>query len=98
VKTNRERQEAGRRSTPMEPESKWVEGKRERYEARGRSFLKEYAPRQVANKYCFTQTGNPENDLIIRMGLEDMEDNPKFSNMFSSREPASSSGSPNQHP
>jgi len=93
VKTNRERQEAGRPSAPMEPESDWVKGNRERYEARGRSLLKEYAARQVANKYGFTQTGDPENDLIIAMGLEGMmEDDPESSDMFSSREPAGSSG------
>jgi hypothetical protein len=57
-----------------EPESDWVRGNRERYEAGGRSLLKEYAAHEAVMEHGFTPTGDPEMDLIIAMGLGDMED------------------------
>lgn len=84
MKKNSESREAGGPSALMKPESDWVKGNRERYEAEGRSFLKEYAAQQMANCYNFNQTGDPELDLIIAAGLGDMADDPEFSHMFCS--------------
>jgi len=74
-----------------EPESDWVKGNRERYEAGGRSPLKEAAARQLAEEYNFAQTGDPEMDLIVAMGLRDMKDDPEFSHMFEPQETVGSS-------
>jgi len=52
----------------------WVKKNRERYEAKGRSLLKEAAAQQVAEEYNFSPTGDPEMDLIIAMGLRDMQE------------------------
>jgi hypothetical protein len=65
-------------------ESTWVKKNRERYEARGRSELKEAVAQQLAEEYNFTPTGDPEMDLIIAMGLRDMEGDPEFSHMVDS--------------
>jgi len=45
----------------------------------------------VAKEYNFDQTGDPEMDLIIAMGLRDMKDDPEFSHLFDSQETAGSS-------
>lgn len=70
----------------IEPESAWVKKNREKYEAGGRSELKEAVARQFAEEYDFTPTGDPEMDLMIAMGLRDMEGDPDFSHMFKSGE------------
>jgi len=79
----------------IEPESDWVRGNRERYEAGGRSAVKEAAARQLAEEYKFTQTGDPEMDLIVAMGLRDMEMEDEMENdpdhLFDSHETADSS-------
>lgn len=68
----------------IEAESEWVKRNRERYEAGGRSELKEAAAAQWAEQYNFTPSSDPEMDMIIAMGLRDMEDDPEFSHMFES--------------
>ena len=47
---------------------------RERYEAGGRSVLKEEVARQWREEYDFATTGDPEMDMIIAMGLRDMKE------------------------
>lgn len=76
----------------IENESAWTKKNRERYEAGGRSELKEAVAQQLAEEYEFTPTGDPEMDLIIAMGLRDMKGDPEFSHMFESGE--STSGNP----
>lgn len=52
--------------------------------------MKEAAARQLAEEYNFAQTGDPEMDLIVAMGLRDMKDDPEFSHLFEPQETASS--------
>lgn len=68
----------------IEAESAWVKKNRERYEAGGRSELKEAVAQQLAEEYDFTPTGDPEMDLIIAMGMRDMKGDPELSHMFES--------------
>ncbi|KAI5789399.1 hypothetical protein FPQ18DRAFT_342447 [Pyronema domesticum] len=59
---------------PKSKESEWKRKNRERYEANGRSFVKESLAAQLAEKYDFEPTGDPEMDMMIAMGLQDMRD------------------------
>ena len=45
----------------------------------------------MAEEYKFEQTGDPEIDMIVAMGLRDMKDDPEFSHLFDSHETADSS-------
>ncbi|KAI5800386.1 hypothetical protein DFH27DRAFT_624006 [Peziza echinospora] len=59
---------------PASSHSAWVSNNRARYESNGRSFMKEATAAQLAEEYEFEPTGDPEMDIMIAIGLRDMEE------------------------